>query len=333
MRDNLSTTMNELQHLSTSALAKALNCDAKDLTRRFRDLGWTAWNEKEQALELTDAGMKKGGIYINSQRFGRYIAWPQEFKTASALLSLVPAPAVTAAPTKPAPVSAPIPAPGPAAPVQHLSATDLGERFGLPSTRVNSILSELGWIKRGIKGWVTTDQGLAIGAKQLENYKTGVPYVTWPAGIVQNPRFVDTINESKGAAAPPSESKPATPTETVGFREKFEARHRTTDGHYVRSKAEMLIDNWLYMAELVHAYERKLPVEEDLYCDFYIPTGKVYIEYWGMENDPQYRERKAKKIDIYRKYGFKLIELNDTDVANLDDVLPRKLLQFGVQSY
>ncbi|NBR85390.1 MAG: glycerol kinase [Verrucomicrobia bacterium] len=321
--------MNESQHLSTTALAKALNCDAKDLTRRFRDLGWTTWNEKDQVLELTDAGTKHGGIYINSQRFGRYIAWPQEFKTASALVSLGSTPASTPAP-EPA-VKPPVPAS--AAQVQFLTATDLGERFGLPSTRINSILSELGWIKRGIKGWVTTDQGLAIGAKQLENYKTGVPYVTWPAGIALNPRLVDTINESKGAAAPPSESKPATPTEAVGFREKFEARHRTTDGHYVRSKAEMLIDNWLYMAELVHAYERKLPVEEDLYCDFYIPTGKVYIEYWGMENDPHYRERKTRKIDIYKKYGFKLIELNDADVANLDDVLPRKLLHFGVQSY
>lgn len=322
--------MNESQHLSTSALAKALNCDAKDLTRRFRDLGWTAWNEKEQVLELTDAGTKKGGIYINSPRFGRYIAWPQEFKTASALISLGSTPTPASAPATPAvkPSGA-----APAAPVQFLTATDLGERFGLPSARVNSILSELGWIKRGIKGWVTTDQGLAIGAKQLENYKTGVPYVTWPASITLNPRLVDTINESKGAAAPPSEGKSATATETVGFREKFEARHRTTDGHCVRSKAEMLIDNWLYMAELVHAYERKLPVEEDLYCDFYIPTGKVYLEYWGLENDPQYQERKAKKIEIYRKYGFKLIELNDADVANLDDVLPRKLLQFGVQSY
>ncbi|NBV24859.1 MAG: glycerol kinase [Proteobacteria bacterium] len=198
---------------------------------------------------------------------------------------------------------------------------------------MNSILSELGWIKRGIKGWVTTDQGIAVGARQLENFKTGVPYVTWPANITQNPRFVDTVNESKGAEVPAKDSKAAAPSEAVGFREKFEARHRTTDGHYVRSKAEMLIDNWLYMAELVHAYERKLPVEEDLYCDFYIPTGKVYLEYWGLENDPQYRERKAKKIEIYKKYGFKLIELNDTDVANLDDVLPRKLLQHGVQSY
>ena len=121
--------------------------------------------------------------------------------------------------------------------------------------------------------------------------------------------------------------------EVKGFREKFEAKLRTTDGHFVRSKAEMLIDNWLYMAEIVHAYERKLPIEEDIYCDFYIPTGKVYIEYWGYENDQKYLARKKTKQEIYQKYGFNLIEVEDKDVQNLDDILPRFLLKFGVQAY
>ncbi|MBL4760369.1 MAG: hypothetical protein JKY80_05905 [Mariprofundaceae bacterium] len=87
------------------------------------------------------------------------------------------------------------------------------------------------------------------------------------------------------------------------------------------------------MAEIIHAYERKLPIEEDVYCDFYIPTGKVYIEYWGYENDSKYLKRKKDKIDIYQKYAFNLIELNDQDVLNLDDILPRLLLKFGIQSY
>ena len=95
----------------------------------------------------------------------------------------------------------------------------------------------------------------------------------------------------------------------------------------------MLVDNWLYIAEIVHAYERKLPIEEDVYSDFYIPTGKVYIEYWGYEDEPKYLARKKKKIELYRKYNFNLIELQDKDVQNLDDVLPRLLLKFGVQTY
>ncbi len=94
----------------------------------------------------------------------------------------------------------------------------------------------------------------------------------------------------------------------------------------------MHIDNWLYMAEIVHTYERKLPIEEDVYCDFYIPTGKVYIEYWGYENDFKYLERKKTKIKLYEKYGFKLIELND-DIKNLNDIFSRLLLKHGVQAY
>ena len=95
----------------------------------------------------------------------------------------------------------------------------------------------------------------------------------------------------------------------------------------------MLIDNWLYMFEIVHAYERKLPVEEDVYCDFYIPTGKVYIEYWGYENDEKYLNRKKKKKEIYEKYNLNLIELEDKDVQNLDDVLPKYLLTFGIETF
>jgi hypothetical protein len=87
------------------------------------------------------------------------------------------------------------------------------------------------------------------------------------------------------------------------------------------------------MAEIVHVYERKLPVEEDVYCDFYLPAGKVYIEFWGMEDDPRYAERMRAKKAVYAKYGFSLIDLNDEDVHSLDDVLPAKLLKFGVQSY
>ncbi len=82
------------------------------------------------------------------------------------------------------------------------------------------------------------------------------------------------------------------------------------------------------------AYERKLPIEEDVYSDFYIPTGKVYIEYWGYENNEKYLDRKKVKQDLLsNKYDFNLIELEDKDVLNLDDVLPRLLLKHGVQAY
>lgn len=73
----------------------------------------------------------------------------------------------------------------------------------------------------------------------------------------------------------------------------------------VRSRAEVIIDNALHDYKLAHAYERKLPIEEELYSDFFIPTENVYIEFWGMEDDPEYAQRKKAKIEIYKKYDFK----------------------------
>jgi len=70
-----------------------------------------------------------------------------------------------------------------------------------------------------------------------------------------------------------------------------------------------------------------------LYTDFYLPNGKVYIEFWGMESDPKYLERKKVKLEIYRKYDLRLIELDDNDIANLDDHLPKKLLKYGIKVY
>ena len=63
---------------------------------------------------------------------------------------------------------------------------------------------------------------------------------------------------------------------------------------------------------------------------FRSPAGKVYIEYWGLENDPKYKERKDRKKEIYKKYDFNLIELNDEHIKNLDDYLPKMLLKFNV---
>lgn len=216
------------------------------------------------------------------------------------------------------------------------SSTVLGEKLGLSNQKVNQILAELGWIQRDRKGWIPTAQGLKLMAEAKEHSQTGVPFVVWPEGILSSRILLNTVHELIGAKSvethPVSAVTPASEevVGSLGFREKFPPTHRATDGHWVRSKAEALIDNWLYMSGLVHAYERQLPVEEELYCDFYIPAGKVYIEFWGLENDPKYAARKKAKLEIYKKYGFNLIELNDEHVRNLDDLLPKKLLKYNV---
>lgn len=293
--------MSDAKHLSTSQLAKLRGLAQEQL---FGLLATRGWIEKQgDKWQLTDAGVAAGGVYLTG-KYGQYLAWPED-------LAIEATPAPTKAET-----------------AKLLTATALGQHFDLSANKINYLLSELGWIKKGLKGWLVTEQGLAMGAEQGEDSRSGIPYVRWPEKITRNRALKDNIDNIKGV------DKPKTDADKMdSFRHKFEATHRTTDGHFVRSKAEMLIDNWLYMAEIVHAYERKLPIEEEIYCDFYIPTGKVYIEFWGLENDAKYQARKQEKLAIYQKYNFNLIELTDKDVLNLDDILPRLLLRFGVQAY
>ena len=227
------------------------------------------------------------------------------------------------------PVSAPKPKPQQSSSPSLLSATSISEKLEISKHKVNPILAELGLVNKERNGWVATKRGIGFGAVQKTYPQDNTPYVLWPESILTNQVFLTTIESLKGDNSEQSKTEVNT---KLGFREKFRAsaQHRTTDGHFVRSKAEVLIDNWLYMAELVHAYERRLPIEEEAYCDFYIPGGKVYIEYWGYENNPEYVARKKVKQELYQKYELNLIELTDEHIKNLDDYLPRMLLKFGV---
>ncbi|MGZ8907349.1 MAG: glycerol kinase [Methylobacter sp.] len=295
--------MTETNRLSTTQLAKQRGMAPNELFVQLNELGLLR-KENDQWI-LTEAGERLGGVHLNG-KYGQYAAWPEDVDFST-------------------PISA---EPKLNASDKLITATMIGKHFDLSPNKMNYILSELGWIKKGLKGWLITDQGAKLGAQQGEDSRSGIPYVRWPEKILNVKALKDSIDNMKGVDKPKTDSD-----KMDSFRHKFEATHRATDGHFVRSKAEMLIDNWLYMAEIVHAYERKLPIEEEMYCDFYIPTGKVYIEFWGFENDEKYLARKEEKLAIYKKYNFNLIELTDSEVLNLDDILPRLLLKFGVQAY
>lgn len=214
----------------------------------------------------------------------------------------------------------------------YLSSTRIGRHFGVSNIKINLILAELGWIERYVKGWVPTDRGNAVGA-HVKEMRNGTPYTVWPESILSSQVLCDSVAEQSPGQQKPVGAGANSADKSTDFRAKFPANFRAQDGHLVRSRAEALIDNWLYMQGIVHAYERRLPIETECYCDFYLPGGRgVYIEYWGLEADPKYRERKAIKQAIYTKHGLRLIELSDPEIERLDDVLPRLLLRFGIES-
>lgn len=296
-----------MEYLSTTSLAREMDVPASELFSKLKGLGLI--DRHGDKWVLTDAGRRKGGQTRATPKHGEFIVWPEDISFEESNSK-----------------------------AKHLNATALGRRFGLSSQRMNLVLAELGWMEKNVAGWSLTKIGRSVGARQLE-HESGSTYVVWPVAIAENKRLLDVVNPQAQVAPAMNEvvePKPGGASTGNGFRDKYEAKQRTIDGHYVRSRAEMLIDNWLYHNGIVHAYERRLPIEEECYCDFYIPQGAgrpqaVYIEYWGMEDKPDYVARKKTKLETYRRNEIPLIELVDADINNLDDVLPKKLLQFKIK--
>jgi hypothetical protein len=290
--------------LSTSNLAKTLKMKSTELFQLLTDTGLINQNR-----ELTPIGKSKGGVYRQHKDYGQYIVWPP-----SILSDLDDSQGKK----------------GP----DLITATSIGEWYQISADRINSILSELAWIKKDtpINGWQVTEFGKKVGGVQFTYKNTGIPYVRWPRNVLENKTLVTSIHEAKGEVTIITQDQVKTSeTENTDIRNNYQRpEKRTQDGHYVRSKSEVIIDNWLYVSKIVHAYEKKVPnIDESILCDFYIPKGNVYIEYWGLDDGP-YLIKKKWKLDIYQKNKINLIELTENDVSNLDDILAAKLRQFHV---
>lgn len=302
-----------MEYISTSSLANELDIKASDLFDKLKTLGWI--ERTNDKWTLTDTGKQKGGQTRNNPKFGEYIVWPENIS-------------IDIGQQKEK--------------LKLLNATAIGKHFNISSQRFNLLLNELGQIEKTVAGWAITKLGKSIGGKQFEHENSGGTYILWPETILQNKDILEMFHvESPVKKVKFAETNSVIEKQDIDvaddFRKKYPAEYRTKDGHYVRSKAELTIDDSLYLWGIPHAYEKKLPnTEENVYSDFHIPSGKgrpkaVYIEYWGMENDEKYNSRKTKKIEIYNKLGLNLIQLNDADIKNIEDSLQKYLLQHSIK--
>lgn len=62
--------------ISTSALAKNLGVSAKEVVQRLLSLGLI--EEKEGLKVITKIGFSSGAEYKESEKYGKYIVWPEE---------------------------------------------------------------------------------------------------------------------------------------------------------------------------------------------------------------------------------------------------------------
>ncbi|HCM1426350.1 TPA: glycerol kinase [Vibrio parahaemolyticus] len=286
------------EKISTSALAKMRNIDAKLLFSDLKRAGYIT--RQEDKWILTEEGAKFGGEYVDHPKFGQFIVWPTNLH-----IELNPTSGKT------------------------LSATQLGDKLRLNAKRINQLLSELGWISKSEDGWQVTEAGIRAGGQQRADKESQNTFVVWHDVVLRNKRLKQSVVEFLGQDA----ESHSTDKSYSSFRQKFEAKHRTLDGHYVRSKGELLIDNWLYLAGIVHAYERQLPIEQEVMSDFYLPAGKLYLLFWGSDSgETPEIEREAIRA-VYQQHNFNLIEVEPSELDKLDEVLPKRLRQFGIQAY
>lgn len=284
------------EKISTTALAKLRDTSAKQLFNVLKTAGYV--NRHNDTWILTEIGKKFGGEYVQHTQYGQFIVWPENLLIDTRSTS-----------------------------GKALSATQLGQRFSLNAKKINQLLQELGWIQKTANGWQVTDHGLKMGGYQKVDTQTGHQYALWHDSVAHNKHLKQSITEFSGLQA----DQYATDKSISRFRQKFEAKYRTLDGHYVRSKGELKIDNWLYMNGIGHAYDRQLPIEEEVLSDFYLPSGKVYLQYWDKDN---FSDKAKETIQaIYQSHQFSLIEIDSSDIDKLDDVLPAKLKEFGIVAY
>ena len=203
-----------------------------------------------------------------------------------------------------------------------LTSAEIGKRLNLSPRAVNMHLANVGMITHTSEGWIVTSYGKNNGGTQKTHPQTGSPYVVWSEELLEH----SCVKNLSGRTSTP---EPVCKKEQK-FRTLFPATLRTIDGHYVRSKAELWIDNWLYGAKVVHAYEMKVPIVEEMYADFYLPDGKLYVEYMGSQDDPRFAEHKKTKIEVYHQHKLRVFEIRDEDFDNLEDVFPQILSESGI---
>lgn len=292
--------------LSTTALARHLGLPAQELFTALKDQAWIS--RQKDSWVLTAKGEFEGGRYQDSKRFGRYVVWPESLLEHAAIKAIKDG--------------------------QRLSAAAMRRYFPrLHARQINRAMAELGLQQHSILGWELTPLGRQFGGEQVESLSAAALYVSWPRNIVEHPVIVRELSTLSDQLPTFAENEPVT-DEPVN--DLFSALppvddYCGTDGHRLDTPLQLTLCNWLYYAQLAHACHRALPTEEKIFADFYLPTGRVYIDCWEEQDSPQRLSQNLQKREYYKKLGLNALEVSSADVQRLDEVLGRGLLAFGVR--
>jgi hypothetical protein len=289
--------------LSTTALARRLNIPVQQLFSILKDYGWI--QRMGESWTLTQKGEYEGGSYHTGGRYGTYIVWPEQLEEHPLLQAIESN--------------------------QRITAASMCRYYpSLHARQINRALAELGLQHHSIMGWELTRLGRSLGGLQEESSASGAFYVTWPHEIIDNPVIHRELRIQSDQIPAQHRSQSAEPDFFENSNALIDAC-RGIDGHSVLSPLQTRVCNWLYLAQLAHAFRRALPTEELVYADFYVPLGNIYIDCWEAEGAVGELSGKFRKRELYKALHLRNLDINADDGDKLDEVLGRGLLSFGIR--
>ncbi len=291
--------------VSTSALAKQLDLPARHVFELLVEKGWI--ERVGDHWKLTGKGQFEGGDYVNSKKYGEFIGWPESVLDHSVFTELFNRP---------------------------LRARLLGSELGISSHRFNALLAELGWQRKHHRGWILTDHGKTLGGREEEDNESGVPFTLWPRSVLENSQLQNVLQHIRSPRAiVPGETAEEDSSQRALDFETYDSSEPALDGHLLDNPEDKALCNWLYLMNVSHAYRRQLPVDELGCCDFYLPSAQLHIETWHAAESGKALSQKMARIDYYQKNNLAFVEISAEQLENLDTVLPKLLLKYGITVY
>jgi hypothetical protein len=114
-------------------------------------------------------------------------------------------------------------------------------------------------------------------------------------------------------------------------QKKIVSTYKCLDGDIVKSRGELIIDNLLTELWIEHIYEKIIYIKGNkIKCDWFLPNFEIYIEYWGLEGDKNYLDRKNEKIKLYNKANLKLISVENADFNDIYKNFKEKFKKYDV---
>lgn len=109
-------------------------------------------------------------------------------------------------------------------------------------------------------------------------------------------------------------------------------RYPAEDGHLLKNRNEVTIDNWLYHQLVVHAFGKKVYLsstpDQELRCGFFLPEVNLYIEYFDTLEESEERR------NIYKANRLNLILVDKEQVEKINESMPSLLkLYFPTRSF